>query len=66
MSNHDETTIPPSHLDLLTGPIYVVFTTIADDGQPENTIVWCSWDGEHVLVNTVAGRRKDDKRPSFW
>ena len=34
-------------------------TTVAADGQPENTVVWCSWDGEHVLVNTVAGRRKD-------
>ena len=60
MSDHDEATIPQSHLDLITGPVYVVFTTVADDGQPENTVVWCSWDGEYVLVNTVAGRRKDE------
>jgi PPOX class probable F420-dependent enzyme len=52
-------TIPPSHLDLITGPVYAVFTTVAPNGQPENTVVWCSWDGEHVLVNTVIGRRKD-------
>ena len=52
-------TIPQSHLDLITGPVYAVLTTVAPDGQPENTVVWCSWDGEHVLVNTVAGRRKD-------
>ncbi|CUS04365.2 putative oxidoreductase [Candidatus Promineifilum breve] len=52
-------TIPPSHLDLIAGPVYAVLTTVAADGQPENTVVWCSWDGEHVLVNTVAGRRKD-------
>jgi PPOX class probable F420-dependent enzyme len=51
--------IPQSHLDLITGPVYAVFTTIAPDGQPENTVVWCSWDGEHVLINTVVGRRKD-------
>ena len=51
--------IPQSHLDLIAGPVYAVLTTIAADGQPENTVVWCSWDGEHVLVNTVAGRRKD-------
>lgn len=51
--------IPDSHLDLLTGPVYAVLTTIAPNGQPENTVVWCSWDGAHVLVNTVAGRRKD-------
>lgn len=55
MSNH----IPDSHLDLLTGPVYAVLTTLAPDGQPENTVVWCSWDGEHVIVNTAAGRRKE-------
>lgn len=52
--------IPASHLDLLTGPYYAVFTTIAPNGQPENTVVWCSWDGEHVLVNSVVGRRKSN------
>jgi len=52
-------TIPASHLDLLEGPIFAVFTTVAPNGQPENTVVWCSWDGTHVLVNTAAGRRKD-------
>ena len=52
-------TIPQSHLDLISGPVYAVLTTVAADGQPENTVVWCSWDGQHVLVNTVAGRRKD-------
>jgi len=51
-------TIPASHLDLLTGPVYAVFTTVAANGQPENTVVWCSWDGSHLLVNTAAGRRK--------
>jgi PPOX class probable F420-dependent enzyme len=52
-------TIPQSHLDLITGPVYAVFTTIAPNGQPENTVVWCSWDGEHVLVNSAARRRKN-------
>ena len=51
-------TIPESHLDLIAGPYFAVLTTIAADGQPENTVVWCSWDGTHVLVNTAAGRRK--------
>jgi hypothetical protein len=51
-------TIPASHLDLITGPIVAVFTTVTPKGQPENTVVWCSWDGEHVLVNTADGRRK--------
>ena len=52
-------TIPSTHLDLIAGPVHAVLTTIAPDGRPENTVIWCSWDGEHVLVNTVAGRRKD-------
>lgn len=52
-------TIPESHLDLIAGPYYAVFTTVNEDDGPENTLVWCSWDGEHVLVNTAKGRRKD-------
>lgn len=50
--------IPTSHEELLTGPVYAVLTTLNPNGAPENTIVWCTWDGEHVLVNTAAGRRK--------
>ena len=53
------TTIPETHQDLLSGPYFAVFTTMAPDGIPENTIVWCSLDGDTVLVNTAAGRRKD-------
>lgn len=51
-------TIPESHLDLIAGPYFAVLTTIAADGQPENTVVWCSWDGSNVLVNTASDRRK--------
>lgn len=50
--------IPSSHIDLIAGPVYVVFTTVAPDGQPENTVVWCSWDGSHVVVNSTDDRRK--------
>ena len=51
-------TIPDSHIDLIAGPVYCVLTTISPEGGPENTIVWSSWDGTHVLVNTADGRRK--------
>ncbi len=54
------TKIPETHLDLITGPVYAVMTTVASNGQPENTVVWCSWDGDHILVNTAAGRRKHE------
>ena len=51
--------IPDSHLDLIAGPFYAILTTLSPQGAPENTVVWCSWDGQYVLVNTAAGRRKE-------
>jgi len=51
-------TIPESHLDLIAGPVYAVLTTVTAEGKPENTVVWCSWDGAHVVVNTTDKRRK--------
>ena len=51
-------TIPDSHIDLIAGTVYCVLTTVSPEGGPENTIVWSSWDGSHVLVNTADGRRK--------
>jgi PPOX class probable F420-dependent enzyme len=29
-----------------------------NDGQPQVQPVWCSYDGEHILVNTEKGRQK--------
>lgn len=52
--------IPSSHIDLLQRPLYGVFTTISPQGYPENTIIWFSWDGEHILINATNGRRKVD------
>lgn len=53
-------TIPESHLDLVEDGIVAALTTIASDGIPENTAIWCSWDGQYILVNTANGRRKPD------
>ena len=52
-------TIPDSHKDLLEGGIVATMTTVSPKNKPENTIVWFSWDGTHILVNTKEGRRKD-------
>jgi len=52
-------TIPDSHKDLLERPIVVTLVTMNPDGQPQATPVWFSWDGEHILINTNKGRRKD-------
>jgi PPOX class probable F420-dependent enzyme len=29
------------------------------NGQPQATPVWCSYDGEHILINSARGRQKD-------
>lgn len=50
--------IPASHLDLIAGPVISILTTINADHAPENTAVWSSWDGTHILINTTTHRRK--------
>lgn len=50
--------IPDSHRDLLDDPICAILTTISPSGQPQNTVIWCNYDGAHVLVNTADGRAK--------
>lgn len=50
--------IPESHLDLLTGPVHGVLTTMEPNGQPQSSLVWVDWDGECALVNTTLQRRK--------
>lgn len=50
--------IPESHLDLFTHPVHGVLTTMMPDGQPQSSLVWCDYDGRHVLVNTTQERQK--------
>jgi PPOX class probable F420-dependent enzyme len=51
--------IPESHRDLLNGPRVAALTTLMPDGSPQTTVVWCNFDGTHVLVNTMRGFRKE-------
>jgi PPOX class probable F420-dependent enzyme len=51
--------IPDSHKELLEEPVCVVLTTVMPDGQPQSTVVWCSYDGTHIKVNTAVGRQKE-------
>lgn len=53
------TSIPDSHKDLLGAPVFVNLITLMPDGQPQASVVWCSYDGEHVLVNTAVNRQKE-------
>jgi PPOX class probable F420-dependent enzyme len=51
--------IPESHRDLLDGPVYVQMATYMKDGSIQVNPVWCSFDDEHILINTALGRVKD-------
>jgi len=51
--------IPESHLDLLNGPRVAALTTLMPDSSPQTTVVWCNFDGVHLLVNTMRGFRKE-------
>lgn len=51
--------IPEKFQALLNAPITVTLVTVMPDGQPQATPVWCSFDGENILINTAAGRQKD-------
>lgn len=54
-----ESHIPVSHMDLLDSTVDVVLTTVSPKGYPQSTLVWCSYDGEHVLLNTGIGYQKE-------
>lgn len=51
--------IPDSHRDLLDGPVYVQMATYMKDGSIQVNPVWCSFDDEHILINSALGRVKD-------
>ena len=52
------TTIPDSHRDLLEGPVFLTAITVMADGQPQATVVWGSYDGQYVLLNTLDDSQK--------
>ncbi len=51
-------TIPDSHRYLLDSGILVSLATLMPDGQIQVTPVWCSYDGNYVIVNATADRQK--------
>lgn len=52
------TAIPPEFRDLFETRSFAFVATLLPDGAPHVTPTWVDFDGEHVLVNTVAGNRK--------
>jgi PPOX class probable F420-dependent enzyme len=53
-----EPAIPAGHRDLLDRPLVVALSTRLPDGRAQTQPVWCSMDGNDVLVNTTRQRRK--------
>jgi PPOX class probable F420-dependent enzyme len=51
--------IPASHRDLVECPPVAALTTVALDGYPQTTVVWCDFDGECVRVSTIRGFAKE-------
>jgi PPOX class probable F420-dependent enzyme len=50
--------LPADLLALLRGRSTCYLTTLMPDGSPQMTQTWVDTDGEHVLINTVAGYQK--------
>ena len=53
------TQIPASHRDIFDKHSFAHVATVNGDGQPQVTPVWVEYDGEHVLINSAKGRKKD-------
>jgi PPOX class probable F420-dependent enzyme len=45
-------------VELAKAPNYAVFCTTLPSGYPQSHVMWVDTDGEHLLINTVVGRRK--------
>ncbi len=51
--------IPATHQDLVEKPLYATLATVMADGQPKLSLVWFSYDGQRIIVNTARGRMKE-------
>jgi PPOX class probable F420-dependent enzyme len=50
--------LPGDLLALLSEPSLCYLSTLMPDGSPQLTQTWVDTDGEHVLINSVAGFQK--------
>jgi PPOX class probable F420-dependent enzyme len=51
--------IPEEYTDLFEKRAFAHLATLLPHGTPHVTPVWVDYDGEHLLVNTPQGTRKD-------
>lgn len=45
-------------IELLQGRNFGVVGTVGERGNPQTSVVWVDWDGEHVVFNTTNTRAK--------
>ena len=51
--------IPDEYKNLFECTTEVLLTTITPNGYPHSTLVWSSFDGSHILLNTGVGYHKE-------
>lgn len=51
--------IPETHQDILAKRSFAHVATVSDNDMPQVTPVWVEYDGDHVLINSAKGRKKD-------
>ena len=52
-------TIQASHRDIFNKRAFAHVATVNEQGIPQVTPVWVEYDGDHVLINSAKGRKKD-------
>lgn len=53
-------------IELAEGPNYAVLATQLPSGHPQTHVMWVDTDGEHLLVNTVIGRKNTIDGDVAW
>jgi PPOX class probable F420-dependent enzyme len=59
VAGHAADEIPATHRDLAECPPVAALTTVAADGSPQTSVVWCDMDGDELRVNTMRGFAKE-------
>jgi PPOX class probable F420-dependent enzyme len=50
--------LPAAARDWIDAHEFATIATVEPDGRPHLSVVWVGYDGDDLLVSTVAGRRK--------
>ncbi|WP_428340987.1 PPOX class F420-dependent oxidoreductase [Mycobacterium sp.] len=58
MTIHPATDLTDELMALLRAPSTCYLATLMPDGSPQLTQIWVDTDGDHIVINTVAGFQK--------